>query len=76
MSDYIRVTDEIKPKRTYTIRAEEFIDGVHTKVENQRDPALDHHGEPAEPRYYTTPDAEAAKKKTSGGTESSTKSGQ
>lgn len=63
MQDFVRVTDDVRPKRTYTILRAQFKEGVHSLVESDRDPATYPGGDPRPPRYTTTVDAEAAKKK-------------
>lgn len=63
MTDYVRVTDDVKPSRSFTIPARRFDSKIHKLVESDRDPALDRHGDIAPPKYRTTASAEAAKKK-------------
>lgn len=46
--EYLRVTDEVKPKREYSIVASAFIEGVHTKVDK---PATNTDGSPLPPKY-------------------------
>lgn len=54
MTDYVRVTDEVKPRREYTITRAQFDarPGIFTELDK---PALLAAGEPIPPKYLTSP---------------------
>lgn len=52
MPEFLRVTDDVKPRREYTIVAESFIDGAHIVLDK---PATAADGSVLPPKY--TPDA-------------------
>lgn len=72
MPTHLRVTDDVQPKRTYTIHAGQYDESVHTLVEDEHDTATFPDGSPRPPRYWTTVDAEATKKKTTASPEAKT----
>lgn len=57
MPEFIRVTDEVKPKREYSIVESAFIEGVHTKLDK---PGANLDGTAIEPKY--TPQSLSSKK--------------
>jgi hypothetical protein len=51
-TEYVRVTDDVKPRREYSIVASAFIEGVHKKVDGD---ATGPDGVPIAPKH--TPEA-------------------
>ncbi|MFI5426054.1 hypothetical protein [Aeromicrobium sp. UC242_57] len=62
MTDYVRVTDEVKPRREYTITRRQFDarPGIFTELDK---PATTVSGEPIPPKYLTTVNEAADKNK-------------
>lgn len=60
MTDYVRVTDEVEPRREYTITRRQFElrPDIFTELDK---PATLPSGEPRAPKYLTTVDKAAAK---------------
>lgn len=60
LPDFVRVTDEVTPRREYTISRERYLSDpdVFTVLDK---PAVLPDGSPIAPKYHTTVDAEAAK---------------
>lgn len=52
MPEFIRVTDDVTPKREYSINADSFIEGVHNKVDKD---AVSADGSPLPPKYKPEP---------------------
>lgn len=71
MTDHVRVTDDVKPRREYTITRRQFEarPGVFTELDK---PALTPAGEPLPPKYLTTVEKSAAKNKTASPVKSTT----
>lgn len=64
--EWVRVTDEVKPKREYSVVASAVVEGVHTVLKDK--PGANPDGTPVPPKY--TPEALAGQ---SGQTATTTK---
>jgi hypothetical protein len=62
MTEYVRVTDEVKPRREYTI-SQRLLDARPGVFKVLDKPATYPSGEPLPPKHLTTVSAEAAKDK-------------